>query len=60
MNAYKFNSITGWLLRNAISKSLGIHHTKIYKEVMDVTSDGRIIMQNGKIYELTLIETKNE
>ena len=58
MNAYRFNGMAGWLTRLAICKSLGIPNTLIYKKVKSVFPDGKLLMDNGKIYELTLTEIK--
>lgn len=60
MNAYRFNGMAGWLTRLVICKSLGIPNTLIYKKVKSVFPDGKLLMDDGKVYELTLTEIKNE
>lgn len=60
MNAYRFNGMAGWLTRIAICKGLSIPNTLIYKKVKDILSDGKLLMDDGKLYELTLTEVKNE
>lgn len=52
--------MTGWLTRLAISKGLHIPHTLIYKKVKHILPDGKLVMDDGKVYELTLTEIKNE
>lgn len=53
MNAFKLNSITGHLVREAISEGLQIHYTEIYKEVKDI-SKNIIITKNNNKYKLKL------
>lgn len=60
MNAYRFNGMAGWLTRLAICKSLGIPNTLIYKKVKYILPDGMLLMDDEKVYELTLTEIKNE
>lgn len=60
MNAYRFNGMAGWLTRLAICKSLNIPHAFIYKKVKGILPDGKLLMDDGKAYELTLTEVKNE
>ena len=40
MNSWKLNSTAGHLLRLAISKSLNIHFTEVYKTVKFIHHDG--------------------
>ena len=56
MNSWKLNSTAGHLLRLAISKSLNIHFTEVYKTVKFIHHDGVIETSDGKKYELTLKE----
>jgi hypothetical protein len=58
MNSWKLNGIAGHLTRQAISKSLKIHHTEIYKTVKIVHFDGTIETKEGKKYQLELKEIK--
>lgn len=52
--------MAGHLARTAINKGLNIHHTQIYKIVKSVNNDGIIETHDGKKYELTLKEIKND
>ena len=56
MNSWKLNSTAGHLLRLAISKSLNIHFTEVYKTVKFINNDGVIETSDRKKYELTLKE----
>jgi sugar-specific transcriptional regulator TrmB len=60
MNSWKFNSIIGHLIRQAIVKKLNINHTEIYKIVKSIDDKGVIKTQDGKKYILKLKELKNE
>jgi len=59
MNSWKFNSISQYLLRNAIIKYFKLEPSSIYKAIETIEGTN-IIMNNGKIYELTLKEIKND
>ena len=57
--------MAGHIARRAICKGLGIEHTRIYKDVANVTSDGVITTKEvngieGKKYKLILTEIKDE
>lgn len=56
MNSWKLNSTAGHWFRLAISKSLNIHFTEVYKTVKFIHHDGVIETSDGKKYELTLKE----
>lgn len=56
MNSWKLNSTAGHLFRLAISKSLNIHFTEVYRKVKSINHDGVIETSDGKRYELTLKE----
>lgn len=58
MNSWKFNSISQYLLRDAIIKYFKLEPSSIYRAVETIEGTN-IIMYNGKIYELTLKEIKN-
>lgn len=58
MNSWKFNSISQYLLRNAIIKYFKLEPSSIYRAVETIEGTN-IIMYDGKIYELTLKEIKN-
>lgn len=59
MNACKFNGMIGCLARTAICKHLQINHTLIYKKVKSIDNK-KVVTDDGKVYELTLTEIKNE
>lgn len=56
MNSWKLNSTAGYLFRLAVSKSLSIHFTEVYKKVKSINNEGVIETSNGKKYELVLKE----
>ena len=56
MNAYKLNSISGNYFRKAITDSLEIPFTDIYKVVKEIKTDGTIVMHSGRKFKLKLIE----
>ena len=56
MNAYKLNSIAGYITRKAIREGLNIQWTEIYKTVKDITDEGIITTKDGKKYKLKLEE----
>ena len=56
MNSWKLNSTAGYLLRLAVSTSLNIHFTEVYKKVKSINHEGVIETSNGKKYELILKE----
>lgn len=55
MQSWKFNSIAQGILREAISKSLKIPYTDVYKTIRD-THYNLIKTKDGKVYELILKE----
>jgi len=58
MNSWKFNSISQYLLRNAIIKYFKLEPSNIYRAVKTIEGTN-IIMYNDKVYELTLKEIEN-
>lgn len=56
MNSWKLNSTAGHWFRLAISKSLNIHFTEVYRTVKSINHDGVIETSDGKRYELILKE----
>lgn len=56
MNSWKLNSTAGHWFRLAISKSLNIHFTEVYREVKSINNEGIIETLDGKKYELILKE----
>jgi hypothetical protein len=60
MNAYKLNSSANYILRQAISKSLGIAITEVYKAVKSIdTANGVVTTWDGKKYRVKLEEEPN-
>jgi hypothetical protein len=60
MNAFKFNSMCGVLVRSVVCKQLDIHWTDVYKNVDNVKTNGEIHTKDGKIYKLQLKEITDE
>lgn len=60
MNAWRLNGIAGHLFRMAVIKGLKIPHYEIYKRVKYINHEGKILMDDGKVYEVVLKEIKNE
>ncbi len=58
MNSWKMNSNAGYHLKNAIAISLEVHHSQVYKEVVDIDLKGNVSTRNGKTYKIRLIEIK--
>ena len=58
MNSWKFNSISQYLLRDAITKYFKLEPSSIYRAVKTIEGTN-IIMYNNKVYEFTLKEIKN-
>lgn len=56
MNSWKLNSTAGHWFRLAISKSLDIHFTEVYRKVKSINNEGVIETSDGKKYELILKE----
>jgi DNA-binding Lrp family transcriptional regulator len=56
MNSWKLNSTAGYWFRLAISKSLNIHFTEVYRKVKSINNEGVIETSDGKKYELILKE----
>jgi len=58
MNSWKMNSNAGHILRDAIAISLEVHHSQVYKEVVDIDLKGIVSTNNGKTYKIRLVEIK--
>ena len=59
MNAYKLNGNAGNWFRYAICKHLAIPHLDIYKTIQDISRNGVIYLKDGRKFELTLKELKD-
>jgi len=58
MNSWKMNGQAGHHLRNAIAISLEVHHSQVYKEVVDIDLKGIVSTNNGKTYKIRLVKIK--
>ena len=59
MNAYKLNGNASNWFRSAICKHLGVSHFDIYKTIQDISRNGVIYLKDGRKFELTLKEIKD-
>jgi predicted transcriptional regulator len=58
MNSYKLNGTIAHLARQAVINYFKLESGSIYRAVRNIENN-KIIMYNGKVYELTLKEIEN-
>lgn len=58
MNAYKLNGRAGGYYRKAICDGLKIPHRDVYKAVKEIHSNGTIVSNDGRKFQLKLVEIK--